>query len=204
MFSRLFPKSSRSSPIENNIIASYDFKIAFDEEYAFKRLSELNQPVELFLLDECRTTIEDDFARAVETSFKGFVTVRIESIEFGSIWGTVTLALVAGLSFYEFVSKYKDFYDSIVLLRQQLRAFMYSRMSRHFRGSSRNTLNVEVTLSSLPAMVAFMPATQTHSEPQSSYSKAFFWYLLIMNVLLVAALVALTYRAIMSVYFGAP
>jgi len=198
MFSRFFPRSPKSSPtpqIQNSIIASYDFHIDYDPD-------EIGDMPQEFLLGECRGTIEGEFTRAVELAFGGYATVNIESLEFGSIFGTVTLVLVAGISFYEFASKYKDFYDSIVLLRQQLRSFMYSKMRRHFRPRGKPR-SVEVTLSSIPLAMAQISPTYTQSDASTAYSNIFFWYLFIMNLLLIGALVALAYRAIVAVYFAA-
>jgi hypothetical protein len=194
MFSQFFPSRSKSSTqpaIENNIVASYDFTITFKvEDLPYERVA-----------DDLRNAINEEFARQVESSFKGLVVVRLEPIGYGSVWGTVLLTLAAGVTIYQFIAQYRDFYDSLVLLRHQLRALIH-RVLRERRPLPPS--DVSVTLSSVPALMIMSAGTSPVAEPLPLYSKAFFWYLFVTNLVVIAVLIALVYRAVAAMYFKTP
>ncbi len=144
--------------------------------------------------------IEEEFGNQVQYLFEGTVSTRIDRIETGSITGTVVLILGAGLAVYEFISKYRDFYDSLVLLKRQLRSFINQALQRAFRNSMR--INTNVVLTRVPIHIETPQAQATDRDPPALYLKTFFWYLIIMNILLMIIIALLVYPAIQMVYLS--
>jgi hypothetical protein len=111
--------SSSSNNSAHQLIARYDFLVDYSTIFREENPRNLGD-FEFELLQNIGQLITTDFAARVESIFDGLVEVRLERLEQGSVVGTVLLVLAAGISILDFVSKYKDLYESLVLIRQHL------------------------------------------------------------------------------------
>ena len=154
------PSGSQEQPVEVQTIARYDFIVDLNwREFPEIDESTLFQPI--------GNAIEDEFGSQVQSIFEGMVTVRITRLRTGSIIGTVLLVLASGVTVYEFLSKYKDFYDSLVLLRQHLRSILDKTVRPRI---PRSILNVALT--QVPVQVPYQSRVE-RPEPPPLYSKVF-------------------------------
>jgi hypothetical protein len=184
------------------IIARYDFFVALDDQLMKEGWEELErlQDRAIFTL---RNFILKDFGPNVRTMFDNLVDIQIERLERGSVIGTVTLVLAAGVSISDFMTRFDDFNASLRLLKQQLRSIVSAAMQR-LMGTAYQ-YQVQVTLST----TTFKPHKQpeipfTGQAQPAGYSNipVLVWYLIGMNIFLLLMLALLLYPAIVHVYFG--
>jgi hypothetical protein len=190
-----------TSDVPNSeILAEYRFIITF-EKYP-------DQPFPEGLEQEVITAVDKvlakDFSDEVEFLFGGLVKVRVGPLERGSILGTVTLVLAGAITVAEFISKYKDFYESLVLLRSQLRAILNRVVDRVVPPHINRTTNITFVPGSVVRVVPIVQRIPPQSPIPTFNSKAFFIYLLVMNIVLTIITIALVYRAVVAMYFKTP
>jgi hypothetical protein len=184
------------------IIARYDFFVALDDQLMKEGWEELErlQDRAIFTL---RNFILKDFGPNVRTMFDNLVDIQIERLERGSVIGTVTLVLAAGVTISDFMTRFDDFNASLRLLKQQLRSIVSAAMQR-LMGTAYQ-YQVQVTLST----TTFKP----HKQPEIPFTgqvqpagypnmPVLVWYLIGMNIFLLLMLALLLYPAIVHVYFG--
>ncbi len=190
-------------PVESKpeILAEYRFIITF-ETYPDKPA----MPEELVrgVMNEIDRALAKDFANEVEFLFSGLVRVRVNPLEQGSILGSVTLILVGAVTIAEFISKYKDFYESLVLLRSQLRAVLSGILNRMLPQKIYRTVNITFVPGSATRAVSVAQIVPHQVAIPAFYSKAFFIYLLMMNIVLVIIIFTLVYHAVAEMYFSTP
>ena len=160
-------------------LPNIEFIITFeaypDEEF-------LSDGGEQKVMNEIERGLAKDFANEVEYLFSGMVQVRVGPVEHGSILGSVFLVLVKGINVADFFSKYKDFYESLVLLRTQLRALLNRILNRSVPLLVSRTINI--TFVPGPATRAFpvIQRVSTSTGVTSWYSRTFFIYLIVINI----------------------
>jgi len=181
------------------LVATYKFIITFETYPNEKTVSE---GLERELMDQIDKALAKDFADEVEFLFGGFVKVKVGPLEQGSILGAVMLVLASSITAAEFFSKYKDFYDSFVLLRSQLRAILNRALNRALPQEIYRTVNV--TFIPGPATRAVPVIQKEPPQTGSFYSKALLIYLLVMNIVLTVVVIALVYHAVAAMYFKTP
>lgn len=194
-----FGKRGRASPPsqESNVLARFDFVVTFGER--FQR--EFGDEYEQILRQNVRALGNDlstNFDQYVRDTLGNEVTVRIDKLETGSIVGTITLILVASMSVYTYVSQYHDFVESLNLIRTQLQSRIGYVVGR---GNPLFDTSIRVVLTRVPSSIHHQEDLWLQ-EPAPIYSKAFFWYLFISNILLVITLGFLLYKAVVSIYFA--
>ena len=193
-----FPEASDMPNPE--ILAEYKFIITYDRYLDEPDLEKMEQRV----MYEINEELVKDFTNKVEFLFDGHVKVDVKPLEQGSILGIILLVLQNGFTAAEFISKYKDFYDSLILLKNHLRAIL-NRILDH-TPIQRTNRNVNVIYNPGP-VIRVVPVVQ-REPPQagmaSFYSKALFIYLLVTNIVLTIVVFALVYHAVAAIYFKIP
>jgi len=76
--------------------------------------------------DFWQTRFEEQLAVHLKDIFKGQVSARIERLERGSLTGLIVLTFVGGITFAEAISRYKDFYEGVYLLRAHVKDLIAS------------------------------------------------------------------------------
>jgi hypothetical protein len=184
------------------IIARYDFFVALDDQLIKEGWDELDrlQDRAIFTL---RNFILKDFGPNVRSMFDNLVDIQIERLEKGSVIGTVTLVLAAGVSIADFMMRYDDFNASLRLLKQQLRSIVSGAMLRLL--GTTYQYQVQVTLST----TTFKPRPQFEYHPAAVVQPAgrpnlpvLVWYLIGTNLVLLLLVALLIYPAIAHAYFG--
>jgi hypothetical protein len=183
-------------------IARYDFFVALDDQLMKDGWDELErlQDRAIFTL---RNFILKDFGPNVRTMFDNLVDIQIERLERGSVIGTVTLVLAAGISISDFMNRFDDFHASLRLLKQQLRSIVSAAMLR-LMGTTYQ-YQVQVTLSTTTFKSYAPPEIPVTSRLQQSgfpNLPVLVWYLIASNALLALLLALLLYPAVAHVYFG--
>jgi hypothetical protein len=181
---------------DDKILARYDFVVTFGKRYQEEFRQNYDERLEK-VINEMHESLSTDFTRFVRELLGDEVSVRIDKLESGSIVGTITLVLVSALSVYTYISQYHDFVESLELIRDQL----YSKVTRVLgRGNNLWDTTISIVITKIPYQTQSQPAFQ--QEPPPVYSKAFFWYLFISNILLIMTLGFLLYKAVVFVYFA--
>jgi len=190
-------RRQRSAQQDSNVLARYDFVVTFGEQFQREFGNEYEQ-----ILRRNVKVLGDDlstsFDQYVRETLGNEVAVRIDKLETGSIVGTITLVLVASMSLYTYVSQYHDFFESLKLIRTQLQSRITTVLGR---GSPLFDTSIRVILTKVPSSIQHQ-VNYRREEPAPVYSKAFFWYLFISNILLLVALGFLLYKAVVTVYFA--
>ena len=103
----------------------------------------------------------------------------------------------------QFVSGIKDFYDSIELIRDLANTHIRHRLDANYG----NYFKVDTAILAHPNKLPLCTDTVSYNKkkPFIGHLKkerdGFFYYLLIANVVLLCLLVALVFKAVMTVYF---
>jgi hypothetical protein len=183
-------------------IARFDFFVALDDQLMKEGWEELErlQDRAIFTL---RNFILKDFGPNVRTIFDNLVDIQIERLERGSVIGTVTLVLAAGVTISDFMNRFDDFNASLRLLKQQLRSIVSGAMLR-LMGTTYQ-YQVQITLST----TTFKPYVQAEPPAPDRLQPAGFpnlpllvWYLIGSNAVLLLLLALLLYPAVAHAYFG--
>jgi hypothetical protein len=183
-------------------IARYDFFVALDDQLIKEGWDELDrlQDRAIFTL---RNFILKDFGPNVRSMFDNLVDIQIERLEKGSVIGTVTLVLAAGVTVSDFMNHFDDFNAGLRLLKQQLRSIISSAMLR-LMGTAYQ-YQVQVTLSTVtfkPPAPMGIPSTG-QAQPAGFHNlPVLVWYLIASNLFLLLVVALLLYPAIAHVYFG--
>jgi hypothetical protein len=183
-------------------IARFDFFVALDDQLMKEGWEELErlQDRAIFTL---RNFILKDFGPNVRTMFDNLVDIQIERLERGSVIGTVTLVLTAGVTISDFMNRYDDFNASLRLLKQQLRSIVSGAMLR-LMGTTYQ-YQVQITLSTTtfkPYVQAEQPAPSRLQPVGFSNLPLLVWYLIGSNAVLLLLLALLLYPAVAHAYFG--
>ncbi len=180
---------------DDKTLARYDFVVTFGKRYQEEFQKNYDERLGK-IIDEIHESLSTDFTKFVRELLGDEVSVRIDKLEGGSIVGTITLVLVSALSVYTYISQYHDFIESLELIRNQL----YSKITRVLgRGNNLWDTTISIVITKIPYQTQSQAAFL--QEPAPMYSKAFFWYLFISNILLIITLGFLLYKAVVSVYF---
>ena len=192
---------AQGMPSEIPTVARYDFLVVCRPPDEDDRVGAWWEEYEGGAVNMIRDALEADFASEVQYIFQGLVDVRITRLEQGSIKGTVVLVLAAGMSLCEFTAHYRDFRDTLGLLRQHLRCVV-DRVLRGAMPTRYYRLNVSLTR--VPILEPPTPTRPARPELPPLYSRAFFWYLLFMNLVRMVIIAILVYRAVAIAYFWTP
>ncbi|MBN1641911.1 MAG: hypothetical protein JXA09_11815 [Anaerolineae bacterium] len=194
------PERPTEQPAGIQPIAKYHFIVAFD--------CTGHEPIDETRLDNAvmeaiGSGLGSDFAVRVQSVFGELVQVRVERLGQGSVWGDIRLYVAAGVSMLSFVAQYKDLHDSLMLLRQHLRSVINGLIRKRFPNSPLPYHTVTVALTEEHAVS--LPSTRVSGVyPPPLYSRAFFWYLFSMNLVLMVVIALLVYRAVAIAYLGGP
>lgn len=180
---------------DSKTLARFDFAITFGKRYQREFSDNYDEKLD-DVINDLQEILTVDFTEFVQDLLGDDVSVRIDKLEKGSIVGTITLVLVSAMSVYTYISQFKDFVESLELIRDQL----YSKITRVLgKGNNLWDTNITIVITRLP--IVMHKGQYRFDEPSPIYSKAFFWYLLIANIVLSALLVLLLYKAAILVYF---
>jgi len=105
-----------------------------------------------------RRDLEREMKERLELLYGSAVYPRITRMERGSLTGTLVFILVAGYSAYDFISKYKDFYESLELLREQLEPVI-NQLSEKYLSQE---------MSNPPTASARVEISRTYQKPAES------------------------------------
>jgi hypothetical protein len=183
------------------VLAEYRFIITFETYPNRVSVSAEEQHQVMGQIDKA---LGKEFADEVEFLFGGMVKARVGPLDVGSIFGSVTLVLAGAIAVAEFISKYKDFYESLVLLRNQLRAILNRVLHRELKEDVFRTVNVTFVPGPATRVVPVIQSMSRQGPLPAFYSKAFFIYLLVMNIVLAIIIFALVYHAVIAMYFSTP
>ncbi|HYL77618.1 MAG TPA: hypothetical protein VEU96_25615 [Bryobacteraceae bacterium] len=178
-------------------------------EYSDKRNGKLDLHENSEVEQQIKRALTEDLPSHMETIFGVSVDVQIKSSGQGSI--TVFFgALVAGVSA---LSRYKNLYDSVILLQNQATRVIQAGL----RGPGTYDVSVSAvdpSANSLedgrtrwwrrhaPFPMDFAPPSDWGDDSRSRHSRdGFFWFLLVLCILEGAALALLVYRAVLHTYF---
>jgi hypothetical protein len=104
------------------ILAFYDFTLQISAESGTEgELEELLWDKKTEWIEEA---LEELKVQYLQPKFEYLIYPRLIRFERGSITGTIALVLAGGVALYNIISQYRDFYESITLLRQQLTALL--------------------------------------------------------------------------------
>jgi hypothetical protein len=165
------------------------------------------------LVDDIKRLVEDDLRNDMASVFGLHIETRVIATRYGSV--SIFFGVV--LSGFVLISRYKNFYDSIQLIRQHserlLRALLTQKYGRHLEA----TVSVAHPRLDDPRESRFPRALQKHFppdiaeeflfemgefySPRRSSRDAFFWFLLVFCILLLAILGWLVRAAVIKTYF---
>ena len=128
----------------------------------------------------------------------------VQSVDvLGTQEGSILVLFQAAFNAIQFVSGIKDFYDSIELIRNLANTHIGHRLDANYG----DYFNVDTAIlahpNKLPLCTDTVPCSKKgpfigHLQKERD---GFFYYLLIANVVLLCLLVALVFKAVMTVYF---
>lgn len=166
--------------------------------------------------DDLHRVIVDELPRALSSLFDLDVEVKVLGKEYTSL----TIFFAALLGAYPLIANYHDFAESVHLIKKHC-ALLADALDESKYGGILSP-NVEVYYPTMPdptdypyrwmrhmfghpggeeafALTAFM------QRPTASHRRDFFfWYLVVMNIVLMALVGSLVYRSVVSTYFEQP
>lgn len=151
----LEPAGEKGVQAGETTLAQYDFTITYTGE---GRDSLASEELAAGVMYDLRVKLERDFSARVKTVLGREADVRVVSLESGSIFGTLVIVLAAGITVYEFIAQYEDFYQSLNLIGEQLGALI----RRYTREELGPQYRANASLTRLPAireMTAALPAS---------------------------------------------
>lgn len=149
------------------------------------------------IVDEAVRIINNDF----KPEFQKYTTISIKEVQVQAVYeGSIEIIYTVILSLLSFVSGLKDLYDAVHLIREisekEINKKLSDRFGRHFRvdtyviaPESRDHWRVEGKV---------MDVRRENSEKQHD---AFFYYLLVANIVLMIIVGVLVFGAVRAVYF---
>jgi hypothetical protein len=183
-------------------IARFDFFVALDDQLMKEGWEELErlQDRAIFTL---RNFILKDFGPNVRTIFDNLVDIQIERLERGSVIGTVTLVLAAGVTISDFMNRFDDFNASLRLLKQQLRSIVSGAMLRLMGTTYQYQVQITLSTTTFKPYVQAEPPAPARLQPAGfSNLPLLVWYLIGSNAVLLLLLALLLYPAVAHAYFG--
>ncbi len=106
------------------ILAFYDFALEISAEPGTEgEVEKLLWDKRMAWIDEA---LEEFKVQYLQPKFEYLIYPKLVRLERGSITGTIALVLAGGVRLYNIISQYRDFYESITLLREQLGALLSS------------------------------------------------------------------------------
>jgi hypothetical protein len=154
------PEKPSEPQFETRSLARLNFLVTFNYDSPKDNYIEESK-----LLHTIELAVEREFADVVSMLFNGQVKVRIERLQKGSVFGTLALVLVSGVSVYQFIAQYQDFHDSLVLLRQHLNSLLNNEV-RQVSGNRPNIRpTVLVTAAPTPEVAQSLAVRSEQSVP---------------------------------------
>jgi hypothetical protein len=106
----------------SQILAFYDFTLEISAESGTEEeLEELLWDKKTAWIDEA---LEELKVQYLQPKFEYLIYPKLVRFERGSITGTIAIVLAGGRALYNIISQYHDFYESVTLLREQVRALL--------------------------------------------------------------------------------
>jgi hypothetical protein len=104
------------------ILAFYDFTLEISAEPGTEgEVEKLLWDKRMAWIDEA---LEELKVQYLQPKFEYLIYPKLVRLEQGSITGTVALVLAGGVTLYNIISQYRDFYESITLLGEHLRTLL--------------------------------------------------------------------------------
>lgn len=196
-----------SESMTRQIVARYDFYVSFisrlpnsDNRDIDNR--QLLQEIQQLAVEAINNNLTESISQELVSRFGNVLQPRI-IVQRGSVIGSVILVLAAGVSFFDFASKYKDFHESLLLIRQQIRTTINRTTSRIVE-SSPYFYTVETDMFIYPVSSEKIRHSLYPTIGRGFQSMGFFWYLLLMNIFLLGIICLLVYSAVARMYFITP
>lgn len=147
---------------ESTRLAAFEFSIYFDSRVPFQRRyrkkdpkhydesawsEEISQPATaeealIHRKEDFRKDLEWEMRARLELLYGSIVYPRVTRMDRGSITGSLVILLAAGYSAFDFLSKYKGFYESLELLREQMTPVITNLSEKYLSEELNNPPNV--------------------------------------------------------------
>ncbi len=161
------------------------------------------------LESEMRDVVEKELPSDLKTIYDIDVRIRVITTRYGSL----TVFFGAVLSGAALVASYKDFVESMHLIRQHCSQLAQRIVNMRYGGDWQ--VGVSIQHPRLPDPEDLVPfkwfrrrfpfpeayPAPAFSEPPNGRRDAFFWFLVVTNMLLLGSVVALVWRAVSHTYF---
>jgi hypothetical protein len=197
-------ESSQGS--ESQILASFAFSVhittteaQFDDAQYEDSVPDSRFPEDLVWdrISAWRSEVLREIGERLRLKYGGLVYPRMVELRSGSVTGSILLVLAASMSVYEFISKYKDFNDSLFVLRDQIETII-NRSTRLIIGEEGPRavptvdVGVEIADVSVPTVPKRRPTLDLGGI--ASWPALLVGYLMVCNILLMLILTMITYR----------
>lgn len=210
------PRSRRRFTRPRNVVYIIKIEYAYDSQRPMQRKitggGDHQRPE---LESEVRNIVEHELPRSMRSTFEIDMETKVLDVRYGSL----TVLFSAALKAYPLIASYRDFFDSVQLIKKHC-----AMLLAHLNGTSyanQLDINVDVYYPTLPDpndspwrrfgrffgpdSAELFAASSLFGTPRAgSHRDAFFWYLLVMNLVLIALVGSLVYRSVVSTYFERP
>lgn len=166
---------------------------------------------------DCKRVIENQLPEDLENLFGIEAEIQVR----GSRYGSLIVFFSVMLSGYTLIASYKDFYDSIQLIREHCAVLLNKLLRDRYSHHSFRDVVVKTRHPALldphelywpsrlwkrfgihPSEMPLGPLAESSPLHEHPRRDGFFWFLLVLCVLLLAALGVLVYAAIVQTYFS--
>jgi len=210
--------SRRLRPKRREVMLSASIEYAQTKEQSGMRLGEKNQELDISsrrLQDEAKRVIEDRLPADLADLFGIDAKVEVRGCRFGSL--IVFFSVL--LSGYGLIASYKDFYDSIQLIKEHCNLLLRTVLRDNYPHHDFK-VEVETRYPTLPnphdlyspsrywKRLGLHPSElpwelwESAPPPQHARRDGFFWFLLVLSTVLLGVLGVLVYAAVVQTYFS--
>jgi hypothetical protein len=165
---------------------------------------------------EVRSVIEHELPRELSKLFDLDVETKVEATKEGSLIVFFSALIVA----YPLIANYHDFYESVHLIKKHCASLLQSVADSKFGGSIDTSVCVYYPNVPDPTEYPFRWMRHMFGHPggEEAFAAAafmqrpatphgrdlFFWYLVVMNIILMTLVGSLVYRSVSATYFDQP
>ena len=145
--------------------------------------------------------------KELKTEVEELVPLPIKTIEVKKEYeGSIVLIFQVVFNIFQFVAGIRDFYDSVELIKKISEKHLHKRLKEHygdvFSVDTRSlTSHDRYDFDDMVGKRKYNHRLALILNAGSSKRDAFFYYLLISNIVLLAIVIALVFRAVMQTYF---
>lgn len=185
-----------------------DFKDEENHEANIKRKFSL-KPGKIYCFDNEQSVSYNDIVQTINTTInkeiKGelskYIDLAVLDVQVQSVYeGSIEVLFTVILNFLDLVGELKDLYDAIILIREISERYIGRRLKEEYGDYFRVRVNTI-----LPGEYSYRFIRNNTKEKIETVSSpkrdAFFYYLLIVNIILILVVGMLVFGAVQKVYF---